>query len=204
MTQEENKIDSLAQEVLRISRNNLIINLRFMDRAISMLELEGIHNFDKCTVDGKTIYYNPTFILKCFSNDKKQAVRLYLHMILHCVYHHFWISTQVNQDYWNLACDIAVENSINDMNLDIVRTDAEEEQKKEIAYLKTKVKYITADLLYKYFIKIHLKQNEYHRLNKIFASDNHMAWYVHDLKQGKNGSQSNGKQQKELRAILSG
>lgn len=34
---------------------------------------------------------------------KNKPVRQYLHMVLHCVFQHFWVITLVDQKYWNLA-----------------------------------------------------------------------------------------------------
>ena len=35
MTEQEQRLDQLAQDVLRLSRNTLLVNLRFLDAALS-------------------------------------------------------------------------------------------------------------------------------------------------------------------------
>ena len=115
MPVDNEKVNSLAVDVLNLSRNTLIINLRFMDKAISMLNYKSISELDGFAVDGTTIYYDPVAVLKSFSEERTRMARQYLHMVLHCIYQHFWFSTLVNQDYWDLACDIAVEYTINDI-----------------------------------------------------------------------------------------
>ena len=176
------KISKMAKDVLSVSRNTLVINLRFMDKAISMLDVQESLLIKDVSVNGKLIVYNPVFILKAFSRERELVPRMYLHMILHCVYQHFWIGTGANKDYWDLACDIAVEQTINDMDLDSVRTSSSELQAAVINSFKQKVKYITADMLYRYFLRIQLSDKELKRLKKLFAQDDHALWYSPPIK----------------------
>ena len=172
------KISKLAKDVLSIARNTLVINLRFMDKAISMLDMHESFLLKEAAVNGKDIVYNPIYILKSFSKERECVPRMYLHMILHCVYQHFWIGAGADKDHWDLACDIAVEKTINDLDLDSVRTANSELQLAEIDSFKQNVKYVTADMLYKYFVSVQLTDKEVNRLKKIFVQDNHSLWYL--------------------------
>ena len=184
------KISKLAKDVLSVARNTLVINLRFMDKAISMLDVQESLLIKDVSVNGKIIVYNPVFVLKTFSREREIVPRMYLHMILHCVYQHFWIETGANKDYWDLACDIAVEQTINDMDLDSIRTSSSELQASVINSFKKKVKYITADMLYRYFLRIQLSDKELKRLKKLFSQDDHALWYSPPIKaQGNEGSE---------------
>ena len=178
MEEKNEKITQLAQEVLGISRNSLIVNLRFMDKAISMLKFESMRGLGGIAVDGKNIYFDPAYVLKVFKNDKKLITRQYLHMVLHCVYSHFWISTLVNREYWNLACDIAVEYTINDMDIAALSTESVSVQTDLIDMLKKKVKYMTADMLYRLFLSGEIKEGNLKKLKKAFSADTHDIWYV--------------------------
>ncbi len=203
MSENNDKIEELAFDVLNLSRNILVINLRFMDKAISMLKCKCIPGIESVAVDGSTIYFNPVVVLRSFSKDNKQLTRQYLHMVLHCVYHHFWISTLVDQEYWDLACDIAVEYTINDIDIYCLQTEIAEKQKKEIKILSEKVKYMTADMLYRYFLTEKPSEEDITRLQKLFSSDQHDIWYQHDIwflseKGGDNGSEEeNGGNEKQ-------
>lgn len=184
------KISKLAKDVLSVARNTLVINLRFMDKAISMLDVQESLLIKDVSVNGKIIVYNPVFVLKTFSREREIVPRMYLHMILHCVYQHFWVETGANKDYWDLACDIAVEQTINDMDLDSIRTSSSELQASVINSFKKKVKYITADMLYRYFLRIQLSDKELKRLKKLFSQDDHALWYSPPIKaQGNEGSE---------------
>lgn len=177
------KINDLAKDILKLSRNSLVIKLRFMDKAISMLSIEAVSGLQGVMVDGRSIYYDPVYVLKKFSCDGQEcATRQYLHMILHCVYQHFWISTHVYRKYWDLACDIAVEYTINDIDITGINTSDVIVQKKEINILREKVKYMTADLLYKYFVTSHPSDEYVKRLQKLFCMDIHDVWYIRNHK----------------------
>jgi hypothetical protein len=171
------KIATLAIDILNLSRNTLVINFRFMDKAISMFKYQSIDSLNGMAVDGRNIYYDPLYLLKKFSKDKKRLTRQYLHMVLHCVYKHFWVGNIINQDYWNLACDIAVEYTINDFNTEILNLENSREQISEAYRLSKEVKYMTADMLYEYFLTEELSNEEIERLQKLFCMDTHDNWY---------------------------
>ena len=174
ITERKNK---LAGEVLNLSRNSLVIKLRFMDKAISMLEFVPVDRISGIAVDGQHVYYDPIFVLKAFSKKQTLPARYLLHMILHCVFQHFWISTSVNQRLWDLACDIAIENTINDLDIQALEHPRIEEQMKTIERLSSKLRYMTADMLYRYFSATALSVKEINRLSALFSADNHSIWY---------------------------
>ena len=109
-------ISELARSVLQLSRNTLVLHLRFMDTAISRLkwlsltdafaaapELLGI----RLATEGTVLLYDPLEVCRAYAADKASGPRNYLHL-LHCVFRHFEVSPTVQQDLWNLACDMAV------------------------------------------------------------------------------------------------
>lgn len=169
--------EKLAGEVLNLSRNTLVIKLRFMDKAISMLDFVPVEIISGIAVDGQHVYYDPLFVLKAFSKKRTLPARYLLHMILHCVFQHFWISASVNQRLWDLACDISIENTINDLNIQALEHPRIEEQMKTIDRLSSKVKYMTADMLYRYFSTTEPSAKEINRLSALFSADNHSIWY---------------------------
>ncbi len=83
MNQEAEK---LANEILSYSRNKLLVNLRFMDIALSYHKRLA---YDRTfATDGKTLFFNPGFIMRTFRKSQEEMVRMYLHTILHCVFQH--------------------------------------------------------------------------------------------------------------------
>ena len=87
MTQKQEKLNKLAKDVLILSRNTLLVNLRFLDAALSQIELFPIEESSLLT-DGKYILYNPKHILANYKMAKEIPVRDYLHIVMHCVFKH--------------------------------------------------------------------------------------------------------------------
>ena len=109
MEDKREKISKLALEVLQLSRNTLLVNLRFLDSALSMLRYHRMGEGTQMT-DGKVLLYNPRCILKDFQYEKETCTRNYLHSVMHCIYRHMFCEPTVDHQVWDLACDIAVEN----------------------------------------------------------------------------------------------
>ena len=63
--EQQNKAIKLAQDVLVLSRNTLLVNLRFLDAALSQFDLYPIEESSLLT-DGQDLYYNPRHVLKTF------------------------------------------------------------------------------------------------------------------------------------------
>ena len=182
MSEVKDKIDKLAIDVLALSRNTLIVDLRFMNRAISMLKPVKLEGFNNVAVDGESIGYDPIFVLESYKSNKNLSTRQYLHMVFHCVFQHFYVSTLVNQDAWSLACDIAVENSINELGLQCVDIGKTLEQQREIVKIKQKVKYMTAEALYRYFCDLNLSSEEMWKIRQLFFQDDHAVWFERELR----------------------
>ena len=119
----DERILAISNGVLQFARNNLVVKLRFMDMAIH--SLTPIPNEDAETVctDGRYIYYSPRYILKVYKDCANMPTRQYLHMILHCVFRHFFVNTLVDRQKWDLACDIAIESIALELNLDCIALD---------------------------------------------------------------------------------
>ena len=177
------KINSLALSVLNMSRNSLVVNLRFMDTALGRLIFAPMGS-EKTSTDGEYFYYDPMHILREYRREKEYPARQYLHAIFHCIYRHMFIGTLVNERYWNLACDIAVENSINGLELDTVNISAVPLQQSAIHKLSGNVKYITAEVIYRYFLDTEPSKSYLSALEKLFCIDEHSVWYHKDEQQG--------------------
>ena len=57
------KRNKLAEDVLHLSRNTLLVNLRFLDAALNELELIPTEDVNLAT-DGQFLAYNPSYVLK--------------------------------------------------------------------------------------------------------------------------------------------
>ena len=142
------KIEKLAKDILILSRNTLLVNLRFLDMALSQFEFFPIAESSLLT-DGKHIFYQPRHVLECYRSEKETPVRDYLHMVLHCVFRHMYMDPSLNHPYWDLACDIAVENVIGELQLKAATAKRETLQQKYLEIIKEEIKQPTAELKYR-------------------------------------------------------
>ena len=63
MDEQLSKRNKLAADVLRLSRNTLVVNLRFLDAALSRLGPMATEEISLAT-DGRTLAYDPRHILR--------------------------------------------------------------------------------------------------------------------------------------------
>lgn len=176
-SEKQEKWNQLAKDVLILARNTLLVNLRFLDAALSQFELFPIEESSLLT-DGKHILYNPRHILENYKRGKEIPVRDYLHMVMHCVFRHMYMDPSLNRPYWDLACDIAVENVITDLGLKAVTTLREREQAKYISAIKQELKHVTAEKIYGWLRQAQPDPNKIAEIRSAFYADNHEIWYM--------------------------
>lgn len=177
MSEKAEKLNKLARDVLILSRNTLLVNLRFLDAALSQFEFFPIEESTLLT-DGKHILYNPRHILECYKTAKEIPVRDYLHMVMHCVFKHMYMDPKLNRPYWDLACDIAVENVITELGLKAVTGSRERQQAQYIAAIKKELKHVTAEKIYSYLRQTMPDPNKIAEIRGLFYADNHEIWYM--------------------------
>ena len=102
--------DALAQNILRLTRNTLLVNLRFLDLALSQFQLTSYPG--TLATDGQHLFYDTYYVLSMYKRERGRNVRDYLHIVLHCVFRHLFTSANIDRRCWDLACDIAVESAI--------------------------------------------------------------------------------------------
>ncbi len=198
--QDINKINQLAYDIISWAQTGLIVNLRFMDAAINALKLKTYDG--KIATDSKSFFYDPFFILKKYKKEENSINANYMHSILHCVFRHYITKEIKNPKLWNLACDIAVENIIAELDIPCLEVKRHALQKKTIEEIKHKIHDMSANKIYSYYQKLELSDKEIDKIHKPFYVDEHSLWYQ---KKAENidimkvrGKQINSKQSKTL------
>ena len=182
MTEEEKKAEKaekLARDILILSRNTLLVNLRFLDLALGSLSLIPIGESTLLT-DGRHLLYNPKHVLKNYVLAKEIPVRDYLHIVLHCVFKHMYMNPSLDRPAWDLACDIAVENVIGELGLRAAEALRESRQEKCLSELKRNLKFLTAEKIYAWLRDSDPDPNQLAELRAMFYADNHEIWYMTD------------------------
>lgn len=180
------KTEKVAAEIIQMSKNKLLVNMRFMDMALNQFRMSprpDLTPFSAC--DGDVYVYDPVHILKAYMLDENLPIRNFLHSVLHCVFKHFYVNTLVDQTMWNLACDIAVESAINDLELSFLNITKAKEQVQFFDLFKNKVKTVSAEKIYRYFLDEKLSDHLVEKLSLLFKGDDHVLWYLTETQKKK-------------------
>lgn len=170
------KISKISSQVLSLSRDNILVNLRFFDSALASLKLKEEMSIGCIAADGELIHYDPVFILKEYQAEPKMVTRCYLHILLHCIFYHSFQYDKVEAPLWDLAADIAVENTIIHMKLPAVTLPQDADARQVLAALRPKVKRMTAEGIYRYLRKNPFTASEERAVTELFHKDEHYLW----------------------------
>lgn len=169
--------ESVAEDIILLSRNSLLVNFRFLDRAIHRLEFVPDENVSICT-DGEAVYYGPAFILSLYKRNP-QLVSLYLlHSVLHCIFRHNLTGAGIDRHRWDLSADIAAEYMISSFGGPIRNPGRESLQKLTVeTILKEVGEPVTAERIYSWLAKKDFPDDELDAQRECFLADGHGIWY---------------------------
>lgn len=170
------KMEALAKEVMYLCRDTLAVKLRFINPALSRLDI--LSSLWPMATDGEAIYYDPVYVLHCYGKEKTMPMHSYLHSVLHCIFQHFYVNPKINSELWSLASDMAVENMITELNLDGTRMERETEQQEALEPIRKAVGQLTAEKIYHYLVGHRPKEDDLIHLSRLFWCDEHEAWYI--------------------------
>ncbi len=192
-----NQVNQLARKILSFSRDTLLVNLRFLDAAIHQLKLQQLDEVDTLATDGQYLLYAPWYILNTYKQQKESIGRSYLHMIFHCLFQHLFVNKLVHQGCWDLACDIAVENAINDLDVNSLANPRQSAQAKVIDKLKKSLKLMTAEKIYRYYLDQNFSDEDLASIRQNFYTDSHALWYVPPKQKPSSGDGEEGSAESE-------
>ena len=177
LTEKQKKMQELALEILKLSRNSLLVNLRFLDEALHRLQLEPVDRSTFLT-DGETLFFCPGHVLECYRREQEIPVRDLMHVVLHCVFRHMWMDPSLNRPYWDLACDIAVENVIRELEIADAAASRGAQQAPYLDLIQKEIEHPTAEKIYRYLRRTKPDEARVADLRGWFYADNHAIWYM--------------------------
>ena len=187
-------------------RNQLIVNHRFLSRAIYGLEPKAIDDEENAihswATDGTYFYFSPERMVEQFINSDGSADIIFLHSLLHCMYlHPFFAERHNDKRLWDLACDIFVWDIIYQFGIDTVYSG---ERRRETDKIERSIKIMSAQSIYRYFRKGlsdgTIEKNDIEPLYRLFSVDDHVLWNGVSRKDGNN---SDGKETQEDSSSMS-
>ncbi|NLL79926.1 MAG: hypothetical protein GX234_09080 [Clostridiales bacterium] len=176
ISKKEEKISALAAQVLALARDSIMVNLRFLNMALSRLTLTEQRESGFLAVNGTQIFYDPVVVLKMYKQEPNRIFRIYLHMLFHCIFSHSFQYDKMEQENWDLAADIAVENAILEMDIYQGNLKQDEEARAKLRVLKEDAGALTAERVYRYFKNNPLTENAKAEYRAFFKRDEHLFW----------------------------
>lgn len=176
MSEPYDKAKALAAKAMNLARDGILVNMRFLDTALSALELTPRRGIESFAAEGAKIYYDPVFLLKRYKEEPAFALRMYLHILFHLIFYHSFRFDKLEQDAWSLAADMAAEAAILELKLPGTALKRDEEAQKKLAYIKEEIHSLTAEKIYGYLRNFQVSAGERAELGRLFFMDSHRGW----------------------------
>ncbi len=174
--EELNQVE-LCVKVLAMSRNELYMNMRFLDIPLSSLGFEADWEQGGIATDGFLIYYQPDALLNLYRQGRQEVNRGYLHMVLHCLFGHLDACRGREKRLWNLSCDIAMESIIDGLYQSCVRRPPSMFRRETYLRLENSgLTVMNGEGIYQKLLEMHLGQKQLERLEAEFFVDSHRLW----------------------------
>lgn len=192
---EELDLVELCARILYQARNELYVNMRFLDVSLSSLGFEADWGRHGLATDGRLIYYEPKFLIERYRKGRSSVNRAYLHMLLHCLFCHMYTRGDRDKLYWNLACDIAMENVIDGLYQKCVHVPKSPLRRETYlrigrflaetrigggyssqGFVQTAAPVLTAERIYRALTDMKLPERRIQLLQKEFMVDSHDLW----------------------------
>ena len=174
--QREEMAKELAENIMTLARNTLMVHLRFMDRAISHLTLTCDGEIPFAT-DGHALYYEPWTVLQRYQAEPNAVIRDMMHALLHCVFRHWFVGQDIDRARWDAACDAAVECAISDLHSPVLQSQREVNQLMTLEMLRREVGTMTAERIYRWLGEQDYDEDDLYRLRRELKADEHGLWY---------------------------
>ncbi len=171
------KIDQLARRALELSRDEVLMNLRFFAPAFGRLEFVSRPRTGLFATDGMHLFYDPVVVLQAFGEDEPRLSRMLLHTLLHLMFAHTFDMDAADRELWDIACDGAVEAVIVSLNIKALALPEDDELRQRFRGLKQEAGVLSAGRLYRYFVNVKLPLRSRAAYIKSFMRDDHRYWH---------------------------
>lgn len=176
MSDKTEKVKALAGELMGYARDTILVNLRFLDVAVSALVPEQREGMGGFACDGSRIYYDPVFLLKRYQEEPAYALRMYLHVLFHLIFFHSFQYDKLDKEAWNLAADMAVEAAVMELSLPGSALMADEVKERKLRVVREDIGALSAEKLYRYLKNFGVSTKERSELSLLFFMDSHVYW----------------------------
>lgn len=172
------KID-ICMEIWEQTKQELYVSMRFFHVVLSRLGFEPQYSLDAIGTNGENVYFSPDTLISLFRQNRIEVNRMYLHMVLHCLFLHFVVPTTVNERYWNLASDIVVEKIIDSLDARSVKRYVSPYRKNLYRTIEEEKGVLTPKNICEFLQQKDMEEKDLQRMEVEFYRDNHSMWSEH-------------------------
>lgn len=171
---------TLCTQILSDARNELYVNMHFLDISLSCLGFEAAPGSGGIGTDGTLIYYDPEFLFGQYRRGRVRVNRSYLHMVFHCLFCHMYTRRKRDKDAWDLSCDIAMESIIDGIHKPCIHLPQSAFRRETYLRLGKEMDVLSAEGIYAALQKTKLSEMQHQRLAAEFMADSHGYWEQED------------------------
>lgn len=172
----EQRIRQVADKILQLAHDGLLINMRFLDVALSKLSVTCRAGMGAHIFDGERLTCDPVLLIRQYEKEQAMPVRTYLHALLHAVFYHGFQTDKMNPEYWDMATDIAAEATILEMDLHLTKLSSDEELESRLVLLKKQAGGLTAEKIYRHFRIEEPSTKAVSEWKRLCKRDEHIYW----------------------------
>lgn len=170
-------LSAIGQEILFTSRNELYMNLPYLDVALCALRFQpGDGVTLSLATDGETLYYDGSYLAERYLRSRVLTDRAYLHVILHCMLRHLGKKRGKAAELWDLACDVAVESILDELHYPCLEEGSVPAKLKFYGECRADMPVLTAEGVYRRLLRLNLPEYEIAQLQRRFLVDDHGLW----------------------------
>ena len=174
---ERQELSAVGQDILFAARNELYMNLPYLDVALCALPfVPGGGVTLSLATDGLQLYYDGSWLADRYLRSGVYTNRAYLHVILHCMLRHLAKKRGKMPELWDLACDVAVESILDELDYACLREGMVPAKRKFYGECRQEMPVLTAEGIYRHLLRRNLEPYEIAQLQKRFLVDDHGLW----------------------------
>lgn len=166
--------EDMTVRILDQVRQELYLDMRFFDTALSGLKPVCQEGLEAMATDGEWLHVTPAQVIRVYRNNPLYMNRACLHTVLHCVFSHLWIRGRRQPRLWNAACDMAVEYAIDTLGRQSVRRALSLIRQQTYEVFASFQEGISAAVVYRWLAG--LTEEEQRVLAREFYVDDHRFW----------------------------
>lgn len=179
----------VAGQILEYIRDRLVIFMPYFNRALLYMPFEfsgdakhrSIRSHEgPLSTDGTAIYADAGKVLDIYRGNPDLLTRIYLHMIMHCVFCHPFCLTMRDAKLFDFSADISVENEILKLKIPDLSLPGDREKEELIRKAEDECGDITVEKIYHYLDKHPARAAELLKQYETVRMDSHRYWSAGD------------------------